>query len=600
MHDTINHMKSQKALSWLLLYISLIFFSVSFLGLKSTYAEISTETNEPKNYSKSDQHALVAPGVVRVAMSVKGTIKIQPFTINLDTLLAETLTDEVVFVEEVDTTFTGTAFSVSESGIYATNAHVVSTDYIRVQYAIQSLFAAIFNDTEEFIAKYGTETPEAEARLKRLDELEKLDDDDPVFEELMRSVLTYVTYEDEDTKLSLFPQDVVIDSIDNLHDFGSEILNAQPFDEWYMAGKDVALAYVHSDSASPALLLLDEYGSTTINTPVAAYGFPGSTDLSINTFSDVTVTQGTITSIKQPRNDGPEALQTDAKISKGSSGGPLVDGEGRVLGVMTTETGTETGDNFGFALPATLIHELLDEVGFIELDTSYSNLVRKGLAYKEEKRCELANDKFTEAINLKENWGVAKKEVQVLINECNAIIASGDSIHEVPNNEFKNYTEGINLLTWAFLIGGAFLIVLSTVLFMLLLRKNKSKNIPSPNIQQKTMSPPVAETPLPSSDSEMQAQEQSQQYSMKVPPPARQQKKKPEVSHEDYIENRFSSKKTSQTTEEAMLTQANQQESSPSTTDSTKTKSGFTSRSPGNEWNIGLTSVTPSDEEEIT
>jgi serine protease Do len=79
-----------------------------------------------------------------------------------------------------------------------------------------------------------------------------------------------------------------------------------------------------------------------------------------------TVTMGIVSSIG--RNDmGIVAyenfIQTDASINPGNSGGPLVDVEGRLIGINTaifSRTGTNAG--IGFAVPANLARNILDSI----------------------------------------------------------------------------------------------------------------------------------------------------------------------------------------------------------------------------------------------
>ncbi len=68
----------------------------------------------------------------------------------------------------------------------------------------------------------------------------------------------------------------------------------------------------------------------------------------------LTLSQGLVSGI---RKEGEHVLiQTSAAISKGSSGGGLFDGEGRLVGITTLTV--ETGQNLNFAVPADWIEEL--------------------------------------------------------------------------------------------------------------------------------------------------------------------------------------------------------------------------------------------------
>lgn len=52
-------------------------------------------------------------------------------------------------------------------------------------------------------------------------------------------------------------------------------------------------------------------------------------------------------------------IQTDAAINSGNSGGPLVDGDGRVIGINTAVAGS--AQNIGFSVPIERAQELIDD-----------------------------------------------------------------------------------------------------------------------------------------------------------------------------------------------------------------------------------------------
>ncbi len=55
-------------------------------------------------------------------------------------------------------------------------------------------------------------------------------------------------------------------------------------------------------------------------------------------------------------------IQTDAAVSPGNSGGALLDDCGRIVGMVTLQSGHPDAENLGYVLPAATFLELLDEI----------------------------------------------------------------------------------------------------------------------------------------------------------------------------------------------------------------------------------------------
>jgi putative serine protease PepD len=123
------------------------------------------------------------------------------------------------------------------------------------------------------------------------------------------------------------------------------------------ASTDVALLELQNPSDDLSPLELGSAGALEIGDLVVAIGSPFGLQ--------GTVTAGIVSALDRELTapdgftiDG--AIQTDAAINPGNSGGPLLDGQGRVVGVnsqITSESGAN--DGIGYAVPAETIREVV-------------------------------------------------------------------------------------------------------------------------------------------------------------------------------------------------------------------------------------------------
>jgi serine protease Do len=78
-----------------------------------------------------------------------------------------------------------------------------------------------------------------------------------------------------------------------------------------------------------------------------------------------TVTSGIISALGRTNmdlNTYEDFIQTDAPINPGNSGGPLVDLDGRVIGVNTAILGAEGNIGIGFAIPANMVKNVYEQL----------------------------------------------------------------------------------------------------------------------------------------------------------------------------------------------------------------------------------------------
>lgn len=127
--------------------------------------------------------------------------------------------------------------------------------------------------------------------------------------------------------------------------------------------RDLALLRVIGIDAKQGLTLADS-DEIRLGQEALALGFPLTSILG----SEPTVTQGIISG--RPVVDGEEFIQTDAQVNPGNSGGPLIDAQGRVIGVVSARV-EGTSDNrpvegVGLAIPSR------DVIDFLPVNVSAS------------------------------------------------------------------------------------------------------------------------------------------------------------------------------------------------------------------------------------
>jgi S1-C subfamily serine protease len=125
---------------------------------------------------------------------------------------------------------------------------------------------------------------------------------------------------------------------------------------------DLAVIKVDPSKVKLTPLALGDSSKVQVGDPVVAIGNPLG-------FED-TVTTGVVSAlgrdIKSPNQFTIDhAIQTDAAINPGNSGGPLIDANGRVIGItsqIATSGGSKTNLGIGFAIPVDLAKDVIPKL----------------------------------------------------------------------------------------------------------------------------------------------------------------------------------------------------------------------------------------------
>ena len=125
-------------------------------------------------------------------------------------------------------------------------------------------------------------------------------------------------------------------------------------------GSDVAVIKVDPHRVDLKPLPLGDSSEVTVGEPVVAIGNPLGYDFSITSG----IVSATGRSLQAPNGQTiPNGIQTDAAINQGNSGGPLIDGNGRVIGINEQIASQGGGnDGLGFAVPINTAIRSLDQL----------------------------------------------------------------------------------------------------------------------------------------------------------------------------------------------------------------------------------------------
>ncbi len=133
----------------------------------------------------------------------------------------------------------------------------------------------------------------------------------------------------------------------------AEVVGFDPF-------ADVALLKVDPDGLDLHPLPLGSETDVQVGDPVAAIGSPFGQNQSLSV-GVVSAVNRSIDSLTDFGIDG--ALQTDASINPGNSGGPLLDADGKVVGInQQIQTSSGGNEGVGFAVPIDLAERSADQL----------------------------------------------------------------------------------------------------------------------------------------------------------------------------------------------------------------------------------------------
>src|SRR6201996_9260866 len=306
----------------------------------------------------------------------------------------------------------GTGFILTGDGYVATNCHIIDREdaFIRRQFilsafqqiteasiaALESSWATHFNEQQRSLL-YNTYAS-VYSRLFSM-----------ILYDLKKNI--YVVYRsDSEGRAS--------DTVKKLADI---VVKGEP-----MPGKDIAILKISDGDQLPVLKLAPP-DLPQVGEQLFVYGYPGPVTnndfVSAASAIEPTLTTGIVSAIKQSVGNWP-VIQMDANINHGSSGGPVCNEKGEVVGLTTFGSLETTGTlaaGLNFAVPVSILDEYLDSADVNPKPSTASRRFAHALDLYGEHRYNAAQKEFLAVQKLNGHYpGVYK-----YISDCEEKIKTG-------------------------------------------------------------------------------------------------------------------------------------------------------------------------------
>lgn len=366
---------------------------------------------EEVELSQEELTALVKPAIVRVIRVTEGVFKIPNFRFNAETLEVEFLSGKGV-IDPIQDTLTGSGLIVSPDGLILTNAHVAMNSTAKADSVAWAV--TVYNRSFLRQAKAnGVALPREslwEAFLARAE-----------VEIFKRTV-----FEGTDTLLVASP----LSSSDQFEDLVASGIPAQLIagnENSSIDDRDVALLKIEAHDLPS--IALDPDATVSVGSTIYAFGYPAGAEFEGKRTAESSVSRGVVSALRDAPSQNYKGYQIDAKVSSGSSGGPVFDDEGTVQGIVTYATGGlfDLGDTFAFALPVGIIRGVLGSKLPSSVPSPYEAQMKHAFSLLHSRRCSEAQKAFRAAGEVDSRFGV-DRYTKPFIEQCNALIADGRSL----------------------------------------------------------------------------------------------------------------------------------------------------------------------------
>lgn len=309
------------------------------------------------------------------------------------------------FIEkDVETGAMGTGFIITPDGYILTNAHVVyaEDEYLKWELTQTALKELLEKDVQDAIKEAG--------------EMDVEISEDVMKAGTQNAALYYQRFmQISKVSTEIFTEmGVAVPGLQSMQrGFPSDLRKrGEP-----IPGKDVAILKI--DKTNLPTVRLGDDAAVTTGDRIYVIGYPAVATfhemLSKESIIEPSLTSGLI-SARKTMQAGWSALQTDAAITHGNSGGPAFNEQGEVIGIATFgsidyQRGGAEVQGMNFLVPIGVARQFLSELNVKPQESQLTRLYEQGLAYYDKQQYKNALEKFREVNELNPGYPYVTKYI---------------------------------------------------------------------------------------------------------------------------------------------------------------------------------------------
>lgn len=429
----------------------------------------------PLVLTEKELEDLTMPGIIRIHHRVTGEAKIPSFSLNIATLEVK-IDQKKILAIPIDYESVSTGVIIHPSGYIATNAHAVSEETVKYLKVTELVSLQIVKELFIQIGK---------GNVPNFDEEKQRELTEQLLEKEYERIIAESTFDLVNTVRVLDPsREAVSREEEMLQAFPATILFEEP--RFIQTGRDSAIIKINEERL-PALPI-ESKEVLPIGRKVFLFGFPEEpTELTTEPYR-ATLIDAFVRALKEIRTNDLRLYELDAKLSKGSLGGPVLNDKGRVYALLTAPPqtlGNTKSDTFALAVPASALLEGADNVPIDPAQSAYYTYLLEGIGLTRQKRCTEGLEKFGQAADVHGAF-VPAHIIQGYTDECRRLIDAGESI-DSGFNSILAFLETVGPLVWAIVA----LVILGAIaigVYMFFIRKRSKGSLESETLTGRTKS----------------------------------------------------------------------------------------------------------------